>query len=226
MAIGPDPDAGRRAGGPLMSRSDAPTVPVLTIEEVAHAWAGRGPAALCVGGFGNPREAPHDRVGLFSWPPDGGEAVLDVWVPTAGLDALTGALGDVVRRGGWDTMYATGWAVAWASGAGEARAWRSGEGPTLTLVAGRLWLRDGGMVEPAEVEAVEGWLSDDWIERGVRLRLRGGGTRAVLDAEEPAAAMGSFIYDGLDLLCDTSWIHDAGRTVAEALGVDYLNGLP
>ncbi len=52
-----------------------------------------------------------------------------------------------------------------------------------------------------------------------------GQTRAVLATEEIAAAMGGHIYDGLDLLADTCWIHDAGGDLAKTLGVPYRNGL-
>ncbi len=208
-----------------MAGSDAPTVPVLDADEVARVWARRGPAALCVGGFGNPRDEPHDRIGLFDWPADGAEPVLDVWVPTSALETLAQGLDEVVRRGGWDTMYATGWTLAWAGGDDAFRTWLPGEGATLTLTAGRLWLKEGGELDRTTVEAVEGWLSDDWTERGVRLQIRGGGTHAVLTAEEPIANMGGPFYDGLDLLCDSGWIHDAGGALAIALGVSYVHGL-
>ncbi len=194
--------------------SDAPTVPVRTAAEVLAEWADRGPAAVCVGGFGSPREAPHERIHVFTWPPDTSKAVLDVWVPAVELDGLCAALG--ARRGGCDSMYATGWSVAWASGPGEFAAWTH-DGPAVTLAD----LRSHGAVS-----SVEGWLAEDWIERGVRARLASGGELGVLTAHEPAAAMGGFIYDGLDLLADSGWIHDCGRDLARALGVPYVNLMP
>jgi hypothetical protein len=71
----------------------------------------------------------------------------------------------------------------------------------------------------------ESWLAEDWVRRAIRIRCADG-SRQVVAVDVPDAAMGSFFYDGLDLLADSGWLHALGRDLAEALGVSYIDGTP
>lgn len=183
----------------------APTTPVFTVEAIARAV--EGALIVCFGGFGSPADGPHDRVGVFDW--STGTLLLDGWIPSPDGDRLIATLG--AGRGGWDTMYATGFSVAWGARDGVFRVWTSA-GATVE------WGADPSIL------AVESFLGADWVKRGVRVR-RAEGIEVVAEVEETIASWGGPFYDGLDLLADTGWAHGLGRSLALHLGVPYVDGL-
>lgn len=201
-----------------------PTVPILTLDDLKEQWAGRGPAAMVVGGFSSPKEEQHDRVGLFAWPLTGEGPLLDVWIPRADLARVEEALGVPVVEGEWDVMYATGWSMAWVIDGANVWVWTPEQG--LTCEADGAHVRLGEVqVKSKEVEAVLGWLARDWVRREVRVRLKSGDEHSLVGVDVPTAAMGDMFYDGLDLMADTSWVHNLGHTIARGLGVPYIDGI-
>jgi hypothetical protein len=113
-------------------------------------------------------------------------------------------------------MHATGWSFAWSDDSGELvvvdgegrLAWREGE-----MI---VW-RDGARVERVEVAAVEPYVGDNWVRRGVRVRLRDGSIRDVAYEDDQSPLIVPF-YDGLNLMAETSWTHDLARAVSRGLG--------
>jgi len=154
---------------------------------------------------------------------EGGPAVpvVDRWLAPADVDVLVQRLAErrPVVRGKCDAMYATGWSYAWfRDGDDRFEIWQHG---------GRAVMVDGEQIVTAErglarttVEAVVGWVSDDWCQREVQLRLHGDEIFTLARELDELPSV-DFTYDGLHLMADTCWIRSLGRTLAEMLGVPY-----
>ena len=88
-------------------------------------------------------------------------------------------------------------------------------GDTLTLADGRTLAR-------AELERVYAYASDDYIERGVRTRLRSG-EEVPLVWDVSAAAAADPTYGRNELLYETGWAGAIAAAVAAWAGVPYEN---
>lgn len=122
-----------------------------------------------------------------------------------------------------DAMYADRWSHTWCSQPDRLRLWgrrrlllEAGQG-TVRLAPG--WLRQGRTLSVAGLRHIHGWLSDDWIKRGISLVPVDAAPLVIVTRREMAAALDP-TYDALDLLCDASWV----RQLALALG--DVTGLP
>lgn len=157
-----------------------------------------------------------ERIGLLR----AGAVLVDAWMVPAQRHRLVRALAAQrpVRVGEWDVMYATGWSVAWSTDAGPFEAFTPG-GPLARVEGEGLWIRGGRTLALDELQRVEVYLSADWVERGVQLRLTSGEEVEVESQREPFALFDP-TYDGIDLMFDASWAESLGQALARGLGVD------
>src|SRR5262245_7139767 len=77
--------------------------------------AGEGSILAAAGGFG---VSDHDRIGLITLD-EKPRVIEDAYLPSRNLDALVSAIAHKrpksrARKGGWNTMHATGWSLAWS----------------------------------------------------------------------------------------------------------------
>jgi hypothetical protein len=126
--------------------------------------------------------------------------------------------GATVWPGELDFMAKTDWKLAWT------------EAPAPFHLVARE--RDGCKVESAacllgsrsiprpEIVSVHAFLEQGWLERGVALRLRSGEELDVARDRDEFVAIDP-TYDGINLMCDTSWVLSLGRSLAAALGVPF-----
>ena len=176
--------------------------------------AGKDPLLVAAGGFG---VTDHDRIGLITL--EGAVRVIeDAYLPSRDLDELVRRVRETrpqSRKGGWNTMHATGWSLAWSDDL-----W------SFVLIdpqGRRAWVEDDalhtreGSIARAEIAAVEPFVTDDWVTRGVRVRLRSGELRTVASEEEHWHEV-DFTYDGLNLMAETFWCHDLARALSRGLG--------
>jgi hypothetical protein len=178
--------------------------------------AGEGSILAVAGGFG---VADHDRIGLIAL--DGmPEVIEDAYLPSRDHDALVAAIAGKrpksrARKGGWNTMHATGWSLAWSDDHGEfllidadgRLAWVEGE---------KLHTRQQTFAR-LDIAAVEPFVSDDWVVRGVRVKLQNG-ERHVIGSEEDQAPLLVPFYDGLNLMAETFWCHALAGALSRGLG--------
>jgi hypothetical protein len=169
------------------------------------------------GGFGVEK---HDRIGLVTVE-DAPRVLEDAYLPSRDLDELVRRLAHArprarARRGGWNTMHATAWSFAWSDDAGplvllDARgrlAWVDGD---------RLHTRGGAPIERLAIAAVEPYVENGWVTRGVRVRLRDGAIRAIAREDDEISRLDP-TYDGLNLMADTAWTHELARALSRGLG--------
>lgn len=88
-------------------------------------------------------------------------------------------------------------------------------GDTLTLADGRTVMR-------SEVERIQAYADGDYIERGVRARLRSG-EKVSLVRDVSATAAADPTYSRNELLYDTEWAGAIAAAVAEWAGVAWDN---
>jgi hypothetical protein len=187
------------------------------LAELEAAGPAQGAAVLVAfGGFG---VMDHDRVGAFEMTGDTLRLLADAYVERGNRNELVQALagGRSVRRGGWDTMFATPWALAWTED-GEPFALWDHDGLLCWRDGPVLLLRDAPPVDPALVHSVEAYTGPGWVERGVRLRLHDGSALPIARTED-WFAVADPTYDGLNLMVDTGWAQCLARALAVDLGV-------
>lgn len=148
-----------------------------------------------------------------------GKVLADLWVPPAILKAMPGALAEraAVRRGEWDVLYATGYSVAWTTDGVPFELW-DWEGPLASQNGDMLTVRGFTPCLISDIECIEAYIGTDWVNRGVRCRLKSGKTIPIAEANEVSAAIDP-TYDGLDLLVDASWVSSLAWAMGEALGL-------
>lgn len=180
-----------------------------------HIADGAVDATLVVVGQYSPDPGAFERVSVLALKGQAGVVLADGWMASGETDALCAHLADLApRRGECDAMYATRWRCAWTTDGGEMEVWDTG---------GRLlWRDDRGVhlrhvAAPLDVRGVHGFLRDDWIRRGVVLRLANSPERELVAVDE-LAAIADPIYDGLDLLADTTWVVALARAIGDGLG--------
>lgn len=133
-----------------------------------------------------------------------------------------------VLEGELDTMYATPWSLAWTVPPSRFQVYD--RGGLLAAQEGRfarVFSRSGQPVSVPldEIESVLGWISDDWVARGVSLVMRGG-ERVVIAEVEDKFALIDPTYDGINLLFEAAWAAEMGKAIAKGLGVPYVAGDP
>ena len=85
-----------------------------------------------------------------------------------------------------------------------------------------LALADGRMIDRTTLERVYAWADDDYLERGVRARLRSG-EEVTLVRDVSAVAAADPTYSRNELLYDTEWAGAIAAAVAAWAGVPYEN---
>lgn len=194
------------------------------LDAVTSAAALSGARILVATGQYAPR-AGIARVGvlLLDRAPPRMRALLDDWLAKDDVEPLARALATharEVRTGEWDVMFATAPALAWTSDGAPFELW-SLSGPSLEADARGATFHPGGeRVARAAIERVEAYLGDDWVERGVRIRLRAGAERPVARAHEPTAGWDP-TYDGIDVSLDAGWTVALARSLASTLDVPW-----
>jgi hypothetical protein len=177
---------------------------------------GEGSILAAAGGFG---VTDHDRIGLITL--DGEVRILeDAYLPARDLDELVSAIAHKrpksrARKGGWNTLFATGWSLAWTDD----------PGPFLVIgEKGRLaWVEDDQLhtqelaLPRPDIAAVEPFVSENWVTRGVRVRMRSG-ERHVIASEDDQSPVVVPFYDGLNLMAETFWCHGLARALSRGLG--------
>jgi len=72
------------------------------------------------------------------------------------------------------------------------------------------------------VSHVEGWISSDWMCAGITLNGHGKEQWEVIRLKNPGLFMQFLLmYDGIDLMVDTSWLDFVVPRVAEVFGVPW-----
>ncbi len=112
---------------------------------------------------------------------------------------------------------------AWLGGTAEGGHWWAEDVDELRIWdrVGLRWTRDPLLrrTEPArvfaagEVERVEAFHGDDWVEQGVVLHTRAG-ARVVLVSIQNLSVVHAFDYDGIELDWDMSWCRRLASEVA------------
>lgn len=132
--------------------------------------------------------------------------------------------GACVWPGAIDFMHATRWHYAWTVGGLPFRL-VTRKGIACVVEAHAVSLADHGFLRTTwrsvgrgEVESVAVAISDNGVERTVRLRLRSTEIVELARAREPTAAWDP-TYDAMDLALDASWARALAESLAEALGV-------
>jgi len=147
------------------------------------------------------------------------EELAVVWLEEAQRERLEAELRSrhEVTEGMCDAMYATDWKICWTRAhPGSCRVWKR-DGLCCEVDGERLrW--DEQSLSAGEVDAVEGYVSGNWSERELRLRLRDG-QKVLLEKQKDWRGSLDPTYDALNLWCDAAWLMDSARALAEALGV-------
>ena len=144
----------------------------------------------------------------------------------AEVATLVQALGAFARvwPGELDTMYATPWSLAWTVQPGAFRLYQrwglrcAVEGEALQL-HGRF--RRPVLVPRGSIRQVLGWVSEDWVRRGVSLEVTSGPPLVLARHRDWAVGL-DVTYDGINLMVDCTWVWRLGRCLAQALGVPYV----
>ena len=171
------------------------------------------------------------RVGVLRVDGDGEpDLVWDRFLPRTAVSELRTALRAFceVLEGELDTMAATQWTLAWTVSPAPLRVYdRRGLLAEREGSNARVLSRSGAPVRvPIEqIESVLGWVSGDWVKRGVSLVLRAGERVVVAQVEDPFAQIDP-TYDGINLMLDASWAAEMGKAIAKGLGVPYVAGDP
>jgi hypothetical protein len=154
--------------------------------------------------------------------------VWDRFFPDKALPDLRRALSAFceVFEGEVDTMYATGWSFAWTVPPAPLRAYNT-DGLLMAIEGGiaRVTPRSSAAVAVpiGQIESVLGWVSDDWVRRGVSLVTSSGQHVVVAEVEDPFVLIDP-TYDGINLLCEAAWAAQMGKALAKGLGVRYVAG--
>lgn len=152
--------------------------------------------------------------------------IWDRFLPTLAIAPLCEALRAYAREaclGEFDTMYGTPWGYAWTTPPNAFRLYDE-QGLLFAVQNDSFVLRYESVlvtVSLEEIVQVVGWLSPDWSERGIRLDLRDGKPLMIAQKIEDMAHLDP-TYDGIDLMCDASWVGQLGTAMAKGLGVAYV----
>src|SRR5258706_3372966 len=134
---------------------------------------------VATGGFG---VTDHQRIGLITVE-DPPRVLEDAYLPTRDLDELLRRLRHArpkarARKGGWNTMHATGWGFAWSDDRAPFVLLDS-RGQLAWVEDDRLHARDAAPLERLAIVAVEPFVDSGWVTRGVRVRLGDGAVRVI-----------------------------------------------
>ncbi len=145
----------------------------------------------------------------------------DVWLTPPGYIELLSRLRSVsqVAVGSCDAMYATRARHVWAMVDEELHVWRRRRLVarfSLAQAVIRKNAMSGWSTFPiASFTSCRGYVSSSWIKRGVALARPQGQTVVIAEATESMALIDP-TYDGIDLICDASWVGDLARAISNA----------
>ncbi len=202
----------------------AAAIPKLTplqaaMELVNHAGSEE---VLAAEGQYSPRPDDAARVLLLAVRPRGLDQVGDLWLSPDDLRALTSGPDGGVRAA-CDAMFSDRWTLAWCKAHGRLRLWRRGglamEATASVVHINPRRLRPARTMEVSDLRRVHGWLTDDWVRRGLDLQ-RLEGERLTVASKRELSAMIDPTYDAFDLVCDSSWLRQL------CLDLGSVTGLP
>jgi hypothetical protein len=153
---------------------------------------------------------------LFSLADDRALALAHDAVPEAGMDAATAPL----RARGIPIGACDGFCdFVWLGDADRFAVWGP-HGRELDARGGTLALAGGRTLARGELERVYAYADDDYVERGVRARLRSG-EEIGLVRDVSATAAADPTYSRNELLYDTEWAGAIAAAVAAWAGVPW-----
>lgn len=155
------------------------------------------------------------RIGPYLW------KAADVWLAPTAYTELIARLRATsqVAVGLCDAMYATNARYMWATVGDELHVWRrrrliarfSARQAILRRKAPFIWSH----YPITAFAACRGYVSLSWYKRGVALERSWGRKVAVASTTESMALIDP-TYDGIDLMCDASWVGDLARAISSA----------
>ncbi|HZU97659.1 MAG TPA: hypothetical protein VFF73_13245, partial [Planctomycetota bacterium] len=115
-----------------------------------------------------------------------------------------------------DFMHATPWAYAWTVAPAPFHLVEPGR--HVARVEGHDLVLADRTIARIDIASVDVSLSKDWAIRKVVLVLRSG-ERVDVATQTDEIVYADPTYDGINLMCETSWASHLGRSLAAALGV-------
>ncbi len=94
----------------------------------------------------------------------------------------------------------------------------------LDAAVDRATLKDGRIVERADIAQVFAWASDRYAHRGIKAALKSG-KDVELVTEISLSATGDSTYNRNDLLFDSGWCVTLGRAIAKWAGTEFEDGI-
>lgn len=169
-----------------------------------------------------PRES--ERVLFFAEKNDRLKPLLDTWLPPRVYQAVLDALpaGISVAIGSCSAMALNKPAHVWASKGRDLHLWKRGRlvgkfgSQHSELRCG--WTGKWRSIPNAELSCAHGFLSPNWLQRGVKLCRKDGQCYMAAHARDPIVFIDP-TYDNMDLVCDASWVPDLAKSVAFATGL-------
>ncbi|MCP4967215.1 MAG: hypothetical protein GY926_18540, partial [bacterium] len=143
----------------------------------------------------------------------------NVWLTPNCHAELTSRLGAISQMtlGSCDAMYFTPARRVWAAIGDELHLWH------WKILVARLSPREAAIRKQAMLgwsaypvasfSSCHAYVSPTWARRGVALERMLGRRLVVAEATEPSALMDP-TYDGIDLMCDASWVGDLAQAVS------------
>ncbi len=156
----------------------------------------------------------------------------DVWLTPAGHAELLSGLGAVsqVATGSCDAMYSTPAGRVWAELGDELHLWHW-KMLMARFSSQKVKIRNQAMIRwsdhsVASFRSCHGYVSATWAKRGVALERTLRRRLVVAEVTEPMALMDP-TYDGIDLLCDASWVGELAQAISAVtqLPVELDDGL-
>lgn len=125
--------------------------------------------------------------------------------------------------GNCDAMYGTGSQFVWVQHSERFLIFDSGR--CLFEFSNGVVYLDNTQLPVTQVQEVHGFLSKDWVKRGIQLRLYSGSLIPVAETEEWVAKVDP-TYDAIDITMDAAWVWALGNGIAKALSLPLILDKP
>lgn len=143
---------------------------------------------------------------------------LDSWLTPDTYEQLLAAFPQVAppARGSCSAMYSTSPKYVWAHRDNELHLWQnkilvarfnSRESRVRRLLG--IW----SVIPATRLSSIHAFLSQTWIKRGVVLQRKYQRDITIASEREPMALIDP-TYDGIDVMCDASWVVDLARAIS------------
>lgn len=161
-----------------------------------------------------------ERVLIFRRQDDSVHKVADIWLSEQAVEQLAAhfeaTAGNLEAH--CDAMYATAHKYVWADDGKDLLLWNKqsliGRFNSQEIQIKR-WFPRGWLYLPvSKIESCRGFLSYDWIKRGVAIYTLSG-KQIVIASKWELGVIFDPTYDGFDLICDTAWVDALARAIAQ-----------